>query len=123
MVDDEILLPDRREHVAAALADPLGEARIVGLELQVRAVDPDDLGQLVQREHALHQEDRVRGDLQLVRHEAAQILRHPGLDLEADHDAAAALLQGGLEVEDEILGLLLDLEVGIAHDAGTRRCP
>ena len=75
MVDDEVLLADRREDVAAALADALGEARIVGLELEVRPVDPDDLGQFVEGEHALDEEDRVRGDLQLVRHDLGVALR------------------------------------------------
>ena len=37
VVDDDVLLADRREAVAAMLADALGKARIVGRELQVVA--------------------------------------------------------------------------------------
>src|SRR3546814_17743053 len=37
MMDDEILGADRLEAVAAIVPDALGEARIVGRELQVRA--------------------------------------------------------------------------------------
>ena len=37
MVDDQVLLPDRGEAVAAVIADALGEARIVGHELRDRA--------------------------------------------------------------------------------------
>ena len=59
MVDDDVLLPDRREAIAAMLADALGKARIVGLELEVRPVERDELGQFVERQHALDDEDLV----------------------------------------------------------------
>ena len=43
VMDDEVLLPDGGEAVAAVIADALGEARIVGHEFQVRPVDRDEL--------------------------------------------------------------------------------
>ena len=48
---------------------------------------------------------------------AAQLLRHLGFDLEPDHRSAAAALQRGLEQADQIFGLFLDFEFGVADDA------
>ena len=39
VVDDEVLLADGREAVAAVVADALGKARIVGHEFEVRPVE------------------------------------------------------------------------------------
>ena len=52
VVDDDVLLPDRGEAVAAMVADALRKARRVGHELQVRPVERDELGQFVEAEHA-----------------------------------------------------------------------
>ena len=46
-MDDEILLFDREKAIAAIVADALGKARIVGLELEVRPVETDELGEIV----------------------------------------------------------------------------
>ena len=46
VVDQDVLLADGGEAVAAVVADALGEARLEGLELQVRPVRRDQLGQL-----------------------------------------------------------------------------
>ena len=43
VMDDEVLLPDRGEAVAAMIADALGKARIIGHELEVGPVDRDEL--------------------------------------------------------------------------------
>ncbi len=56
-------------------------------------------------------------DVQRAGDELAQVVRHGSLGLEADHRAAAAALQRGFEMADEILGLFLDLEVAVADDA------
>ncbi len=50
MVDEDVLLADRREAVAAMLADAFGEARIERPELQVRPVLIDDGRKVVQPE-------------------------------------------------------------------------
>ncbi len=77
----------------------------------------DELRQLVQRQHAVDDEDRRRAAIvELLGDEVAQVLGHPGLDLEADHRAAAALLQRRLEEADQVLGLFLDLDVAVADD-------
>ena len=57
------------------------------------------------------------GHFQLLGHEEAQVLRHRRLDLEADHAAAAALLERRLEQAHQILGLFLHLDIGIADHA------
>ncbi|MCC2653695.1 MAG: hypothetical protein K0Q60_3861 [Microvirga sp.] len=119
MVDDDVLLADRREAVAAVLADALGEARIVRLELEVRTLQSHELRQVAQAHHTLDDEDLVRGDLRFLGHEETQVLGHGRLDLETDHTAAAALLERRLEQAHQILGLFLDLEIGIAdHPEG-----
>ena len=50
-------------------------------------------------------------------HEAPQLRRHRGFDLEPDHRAAAAALEHGLEQPHQILGLFLDFDFGVADDA------
>ena len=117
VMDDQVLLADRREAVAALIADALGKARIVGHEFQVRPVDRDELRQLVERQHAVDQEHLVVRDAERALHEGAQLRRHRGIDLEPDHRAAAAALQRGLEQPHQILGLFLDFDVGVADDA------
>ena len=42
-MDDEVLLPDRGEDVAAMVAHPLGMTRHVGCEFEVGAVEPGEL--------------------------------------------------------------------------------
>ena len=117
VVDDQVLLPDRGEAVAGVIADALGEARIVGHEFEVGPVDGDELRQLAERQHAVDQEHLVVGDRERALHEAAQLRRHRRLDFEPDHRAAAAALEHGLEQADQVLGLFLDFDVGIADDA------
>ena len=81
VMDDQVLLADRREAVAALIADALGEARIVRHEFQVGPVDRDELRQLVQRQHAVDQEHLVVGDAERALHERAQLGRHRRLRL------------------------------------------
>ena len=72
---------------------------------------------LVERQHAVDQEHFVVADRERARHEPAQLRRHGRLDLEPDDRAAAAALERGLEQAHQILGLFLDLDLGIADDA------
>ena len=116
MVDDDVLLPDGGEAVAAMLADAFREARRVRLELQVRPVDADELRDGVDAEHAGDDVHLGVGDRERPLHEVAQRFRHALLDLEPDHDAAAALLQRALEEAHEVFRLFLHLDVGIADD-------
>ena len=50
MVDDEILLPDRREAIAAMIADTVGIAWRVGDEFEVGPVEAGNLPHLVERQ-------------------------------------------------------------------------
>ena len=43
MVDDQVLLPDGGEAIAAVIADALGIARIVRHEFEIGAVEPGEL--------------------------------------------------------------------------------
>ena len=72
VMDDEVLLPDRGETVAAILPHPLGKARLVRRELQFGPVDGDELRQFVEREHAVDQDDAGRHDVDVAGDEGAQ---------------------------------------------------
>ena len=117
MVDDDVLLADRREAIAAMLADALGKARIVGRELQVVARHRDDLGNLVERQRPGQHADAVGRDAELAGDELAQFVRHLAVELDADHRTAAAALQRRLEEAHEILGFFLDFDIAVADEA------
>ena len=117
MMDDEILLPDRGEAIAAVLAHPFGEARVIGREFELRTIDRDELRQFVERQHAFDQHHARRHDVDVAGDEGAQRLGHARLDLQADDDAAPSALQRAFVKTDEILGLFLDLDVAVADDA------
>ena len=96
--------------------DPLGEARLVGGELQVGAAQRDQLGQLRQAEQAVCDHDLFGMALQVAQDQVLQLGRHGGLQRDADHRAASALAQQRLELAHQVLGLLLDLQVAVADD-------
>ena len=123
MVDDQILLADRRKTVAAMVANALGIARIVGHEFEIGPVEPGELRKIVERQHAVDQEDFVVGDRQRALHKAAQLDRHGGVELEPDHRTAAALLQRGLVQPHEIFGLFLDFDFANRGWRGRRPVP
>ncbi len=117
MVDDQILLPDGGEAIAAVVADALRIARIVRHEFEIGAVELGELRQIVEREHAVDQEHLVVGDRQRALHEAAQFRRHRGVELEPDHRAAPALLERGLVQPHQVFGLFLDFNFRVADGA------
>ena len=57
MVHDDVLFADRREAIAAVVADALGKAGIVGRELEVVARQRHDLGYLVDRQRSSEHAD------------------------------------------------------------------
>ena len=117
VVDDEILLFDRKKTIAAIVADALGKARIIGLELEVRPVETDELGKLVQGEHPVEDRKFPRRRHRVPRpRNAAQLLGHETVEFDPDHRTAAAALQRAFEQEHQILGLFLDLEIAVADD-------
>ena len=116
-MDDEVLLADGREAVAAVIADAFREARVVGHEFEVGPVEAHQLRQLVERQHAVDQEDLVVAASKRALHEAPQLSGHRRFHLEADHRAAPAALEHRLELANQILGLFLDFDFGVADDA------
>ena len=76
VVDDEILLPDRGEAIAAMVADALGIARRIRHEFEIRPVEARELRHLVEREHAVDLEHAVVGGTERALHEALQFRRH-----------------------------------------------
>ncbi len=117
MVDDEVLLADGGETVAAVIADALGESRVVGHEFEIGPVEAHQLRQLVERQHAVDQEHLVVAASKRALHEAPQLGRHGRFHLEPDHRSAPAPLEHGLELAHEVFGLFLDFDFGIADDA------
>ena len=116
-MDDEILLPDRGEAIAAELLDPFRKSGVVGRKFEVGAVDRHQLRQIVERQHAFDQHDARRDDVDVAGDERAQQFRHAGFDLEPDDRAAPAPLERALVQANEILRLFLDLDVAVANDA------
>ncbi len=117
MVDDDVLLPDRGEAVAAEIADALGEARVVGREDEVRPVVDDELARIGETEKPVELEHVVARHVEPLGQEFLQIDRHALVDREADDVAAPAPLQRRLVEPDQVLGLFLDLDVAVAQDA------
>ena len=114
MMHDDVLGADRREAVAAEIADPLGEARHVGREQQVGAVVDDQLLDVDDADQPVMLLHLGLLDVELVGDQLGEFRRHRGIHVEMDHHAAAAALERGLVGAHKILGLLLELDVGVA---------
>ncbi len=117
MVDDDVLRLDGGEAVAAEIADPLGKARIVWGEEQVRPLVDDQLLGVDEAEDAVVAKDVALGGVELLGEEAVETVRHAVIDAEPDDMAAPTPLQRRLIEPDEILRLLLDLDLAVAQDA------
>ena len=117
MMDDEVLLLDREEAIAAIIAHALREARIIGLELEIGPVDVHEFGEFVQSEHAIEHEDLIGHNVELCSDEIAHTFRHEAVELEPDDGAAATPLQRAFEQQDEIFRLFLDFEIAVTNDA------
>ena len=116
VVDDQILLLDGEEAIAAIVAHPLGKARIIGREFQVGRGQADDFRQILERQHAVERDDLLRLDVQFLGDEGAQFRRHVGVGLQPDHRTAPAALQRRLEQADQVFRLFLDFEIAVADD-------
>src|SRR3974390_3300522 len=117
MVDDQILLPDRVEAIAAVVADTLRVARIVRHEFEIGPLEFGELRQVVERQDAVDQKYFVVGDRQCALYEIAQLDRHRGVKFEPDHRTAAALFKRGLEQSHQIFRLFLDFHFRVADSA------
>src|SRR6202047_2553757 len=97
VVDDEILLFDREETVAAIIANTLRKARIIRLELEVRPVETDKFGTAVQGQHPLQDKNLVSHDIEFLGDKSAQLLGHAIVEFEPDDRTPAPPLQRALE--------------------------
>ena len=116
MVDDEILGSDRGEAIPAQFPDPLRKPGVIGPELEIRALDAGDLLQIAQARHTVVKHHVFGIDRQAVDDHRPEVVGDAGVDGEMDGDTPAPLLQRRLEAAHQVLGLFVDLEVGIAND-------
>ena len=119
MVDDDVLVTDSGETIAAEIADALGKTRIVGREQKVGALRYDQLFEIRHAEHTAQAETILAIDFDLAQHEGLQILGHVIVDGETNDLAAPAALERALEHADEILGFLVDFHFRIAQQPET----
>ena len=120
VVDEHVAVAQRREHRLRRLA--LGEARVrrrdEGLVLERRAVDVVDLPQRAEIEQARHAQDVLVVDLDLAGEQVEHLVVDVVGDLEPHGRPELAPHQLALERLQEVLvAVLLDLEVGVARDA------
>ena len=117
VMQQHVLLADRRKHVAVMVLDPLGDTGGEGGPHQVAAAVQHQFAQIGHAQQALDLDHLVGADLQLLHDQAAQAVGGAGGDLQTDDAAATAPLQRGLELADQVLGLLLDLQIAVAQHA------
>ena len=116
-MDDEILLPDGGEAIAAMVADALGIARRIRHEFEVGPIEVGKLRHFVERQHAVDLEHAFVGRAERALHESLQFRRHQRFDVEPDDDAAAAALECGFEQPHQIFGFFEDFHFQVADDA------
>ena len=117
MVQQHVLLADRREDVALEVLNPLGHARGEWRPEQVGARRAAEFRKVGQAENSRHVDHLVVAHAQCAHDQLAQVGRSARGHLEPDDLAAAAALQRGLEFAHEVLGFLLDLEVAVTQHA------
>ena len=94
-----------------------GKARCVGGEQQVRPVLHDQLLEVDHAEQALLHADFAAIGVHAVGDEVDQRFGHAGIDREMDDRTAAAPFQRRLVHAHEVLGLFLELDVGVSDQA------
>ena len=122
MVDEDVAAAHRGHHV--------GRLVLAGLQARVRhrastarsrsSSKPgtlDDVPQVLEVEQPVDLVDVGVVELERAQQRLAQRLAHPRPDLEAHHLAEAAAAQLLLDGAQQVVGLVVDLEVGVARDA------
>ena len=117
VVEQHVLLADRREHVAVMVLHTLRHAGREGGPLQVAAAVQHQFLQIGDADHALDLNHLIGADAKFLHDQRAQAFGRAGGDLHADHLTPAAAFQRGLEFAHKVLGLVLDLDVAVAQDA------
>ena len=80
MVDDDVLVPDRGEAVAAKIADALGKAGGEGREEQIGPLVQDELPDFAQGDQPVLRRTSRRSETREFRHqELPQVLGHVGI--------------------------------------------
>jgi hypothetical protein len=115
VVDNDILLPNRRKAIPAEISDAFGKARIIGREDEVGALVDDQLLGVIEAEDALGRKYVPGRRIELFHQEAPQVGRHCRIDREEDGMTAPPPFQRRLEESDQILGFLLDLDLTVAQ--------
>ena len=123
VVDDDVLLADRREAVAAMVADAFGKTRIVGREFQIVARHGDQFRHLVDRKQPVQHADPAWRDAEFQGDEIAQFRRYLIVEFDADHRTAPSPLQCGLEELHQIFRLFGDLDIAVADQPERARSP
>ena len=121
MVDDDVLLADGGEAVAAVIADALGEAGDIGLELQIAALVEDQLSEVRQAQHAVDDDEVGRVEVELIGDELAQVVGHRLGAFHVDDAAAAAALEQRLEQQHQVFGFFLHFDIAVAQHAEDAR--
>ncbi len=123
VVDDEILLLDGQETVAAIVAHPLRETRGIGKNLRSgrgRLTTSDRSFIASMPSSAMTSSAR---NVKLLGDEGAQVVRHMRVGFEPDHRTAPAPLQRGLEQAHQVFRLFLDFEIAVADHPERRPAP
>ena len=121
VVDQDVALAHGGHHVRrlvlVGLEPRLGDRRPRLVAQVGEAVHARDAEQVLEVEQAVDLEQLALVDVQRAHERRAQLLAHPRPDLDADHLAKAAPAQLGLDGTQQVVGLVVDGEVGVAGDA------
>src|SRR5262249_20251765 len=117
MVDDDILLPDCGEAIPAVVADALGKSGRIGRELEIGPIVHNESAGAGKTQQAVLQEYVLRLRIKLADDEPKQILRHPGIRLQADHRAPPTALQRRFEQQNQVFRFFLNLDFAVADHA------
>ena len=120
MVDEEVALADRREHVdrlvVLALQARLGDRRPGRVAQLGVAGDVGDVAEVAEVDQPVDVVDLAVFEPQRVDQLLAQLRVHPGRDLEPHDLAEAAAADLVLDRLQQVVGLVADGEVGVAGD-------
>ncbi len=115
VVEQHVLLADRREHVAFVVLHAFGHAGSEGGPEEVGAFVEDEFLEVGGADQPVDLDHLVLGDAEFLHDQRAELRGGPRGDLHPHHFAPAAALQRHLEFSHEVLGLLLDLEIAVAQ--------
>ena len=114
-MNHNILGADRRETIAAVIADTFGEARIVGWEFQLGMLIYDQLRGLREAEQAVDHREFFFANPQCADDEITQRGWCLGLHLQTDHAAATTTLQRAFEIAHKVFGFFFDFNITVTQ--------